>query len=164
MKCMHMISTDRDHSQGRGLEVNGRLELFRKFIRLGGSFLLLIEAITKICPDLLWMNEAQIRGGLSNPGPGTTRASQTRMTSVTRFFRRRVTQVTQVTRPQEPPIIFFHGSTQLHCRDLTNLKVKLDYESFWWVNKDQMLFLPWNISCRLSFQSQPLVLHFAATP
>ena len=144
--------------------VKGSLELFRKFINFGGGIRPLIEAIRKICPDLLWMNEAQIRGGLSNPGPGTTRASQTRMTSVTRFFRRRVTQVTQVTRPQEPPIIFFHGSTQLHCRDLTNLKLKLDHERFCWLNKDQMLSLPWIIPCRLSFQSQPLVLHFAATP
>ena len=139
------------------------MELFRKFIHFGGGIRPLIEAIRKICPDLLWMNEAQIRGGLSNPGPGTTRASQTRMTSVTRFFRRKVTQVTQVTRPQEPPIIFFHRSTRLHCRDLTNLKVKLDHESFCSVNKDQMLSLPCNIPCRLSFQSHPLVVHFAAT-
>ena len=69
---------------------------FPKCICFGGGIRPLIEAIRKICPDLLWMNEAQIRGGLSNPGPGTTRASQTRMTSVTRFFSRRVTQVTRL--------------------------------------------------------------------
>ena len=35
MKCVHMISRDRDHSEGRGLGVNGRLEPFKKFIRFG---------------------------------------------------------------------------------------------------------------------------------
>ena len=30
----HMISRDRDHSEGRGVGVNRRLEPFRKFIRL----------------------------------------------------------------------------------------------------------------------------------
>ena len=35
MKCMHMISRDRDHSEERGVGVNGRLEPFRKFIRFG---------------------------------------------------------------------------------------------------------------------------------
>ena len=33
MKCMHMMSRNRDHSEGRGLGVNGGLEPFRKFIR-----------------------------------------------------------------------------------------------------------------------------------
>ena len=35
MKCMHMIYRDRDHSEGRGVGVNGRLEPFRKIIRFG---------------------------------------------------------------------------------------------------------------------------------
>ena len=35
MKCMHMISRDRDHYEGRRLGVNGRLEPSRKFIRFG---------------------------------------------------------------------------------------------------------------------------------
>ena len=32
---MHMIYRDRDHSEGRGVGVNGRLEPFRKIIRFG---------------------------------------------------------------------------------------------------------------------------------
>ena len=35
MKCMHMISRYRDHSEGRGVGVNVRLDPFRKFIRFG---------------------------------------------------------------------------------------------------------------------------------
>ena len=35
MKCMHMISRDRDHSEGWGVGVNCRLEPFWKFIRFG---------------------------------------------------------------------------------------------------------------------------------
>ena len=35
MKCMHMISRDRDHSEGWGVGVNCCLEPFRKFIRFG---------------------------------------------------------------------------------------------------------------------------------
>ena len=34
MKCMHIISRDRDHSEGRREGANGRLEPLRKFIRL----------------------------------------------------------------------------------------------------------------------------------
>ena len=34
IKCMHMISRDRDHSEGRGLGVSGPLEPFWKFISL----------------------------------------------------------------------------------------------------------------------------------
>ena len=35
MKCMQMISRERDHSERRGVGVNGRLEPFQKFIRFG---------------------------------------------------------------------------------------------------------------------------------
>ena len=35
MKCMHMISRDGDHSEGRGVGVNGRLQHFRKFLHFG---------------------------------------------------------------------------------------------------------------------------------
>ena len=35
MKCMNMISSDRDHSEGQGMGVNGHLEPFRKFISFG---------------------------------------------------------------------------------------------------------------------------------
>ena len=35
MKCMHLISRDRGHSEGRGVGVNGRLEAFQKFICFG---------------------------------------------------------------------------------------------------------------------------------
>ena len=35
MHALHMISRDRDHSEGRGVGVNGRLEHFRKFIHFG---------------------------------------------------------------------------------------------------------------------------------
>ena len=34
-KCMHKISRERDHSEWRGLGVDGCLETFQKFIRLG---------------------------------------------------------------------------------------------------------------------------------
>ena len=33
MKCMHMISRDRNHFEGQGVGVNCRLEPFRKLIR-----------------------------------------------------------------------------------------------------------------------------------
>ena len=35
MKCMHMISRDRDPSEGRGVGVNSHLERFQKFIHFG---------------------------------------------------------------------------------------------------------------------------------
>ena len=35
MKCMHMISRDRNHSEGQGVGVNCRLEPFQKFICFG---------------------------------------------------------------------------------------------------------------------------------
>ena len=35
MKCMYMISRDRDHSEGQGVGVNCRLEPFQKFIHFG---------------------------------------------------------------------------------------------------------------------------------
>ena len=35
MKCMHMISIDRDHSEGWRVGVNCHLEPFQKFIRCG---------------------------------------------------------------------------------------------------------------------------------
>ena len=35
MKWMHMISIDRDHSEGRAVGVNGCLEPFQKFISFG---------------------------------------------------------------------------------------------------------------------------------
>ena len=35
MKCMHMISRNREHSEGQGVGVNCRLESFRKFICFG---------------------------------------------------------------------------------------------------------------------------------
>ena len=35
MKWMHLISTNRDHSEGRAVGVNGCLEPFQKFIRFG---------------------------------------------------------------------------------------------------------------------------------
>ena len=35
MKCMHMISRDRHHSERQGVGVNRRLEPFQKFICFG---------------------------------------------------------------------------------------------------------------------------------
>ena len=35
MKWMHMIFRDKDHTEGQGVGVNGRLEPFQKFIRFG---------------------------------------------------------------------------------------------------------------------------------
>ena len=65
--------------------------------------------------------------------------------------------------PQEPTIIFFHGSTRLHCRDLTNLKVVRSWK-YWKVIKTKC-FPCCGISLAAShFNAHPLVLHFAPTP
>ena len=60
IKCMHMISRDRDHSEGRGVGVNGRLKPLRKLIRFGTLTSPLdwytTRVFFKVCLVLIFLN------------------------------------------------------------------------------------------------------------